>query len=1057
MSYPKNAQPGVAASPDLPEVERRVLDYWQSDKTFEASVENRPAGENGANEFVFYDGPPFANGLPHYGHLLTGYAKDVVPRYQTMRGRRVERRFGWDTHGLPAEVEAEKQLGISTKAEILALGVDKFNDACRASVLRYTNEWERYVTRQARWVDFENDYKTLDLDYMESVMWAFKTLHDKGLIYEGFRVLAYCWRCETPLSNTETRMDDVYRDRQDPAVTVRFHLETGEDLLVWTTTPWTLPSNLAVAVSPDVEYAVFEKDSQLFVLGEARAEAYANELVGAVRVGTLRGEELVGRKYTPLFDFLADTPNAFRVLAGDFVTTEDGTGVVHLAPAFGEDDQNACNAAGIPTVVTVDEHTRFTSLVPAYEGLQVFEANKPVLRDLKDRGLVVRHDTYTHSYPHCWRCDNPLVYKAVSSWFVAVTRFRDRMLELNQQIDWTPEHVKEGSFGKWLAGARDWSISRNRFWGSPIPVWKSDNPEYPRMDVYGSLDELERDFGELASRSGKPGGELASRSGKNGGARLTDLHRPGIDELTRPNPDDPTGKSTMRRVPEVLDCWFESGSMPFAQVHYPFENTEWFEHHYPGDFIVEYAPQTRGWFYTLHVLATALFDRPAFRSCVCHGILLGDDGRKMSKSLRNYPDVYVMFDKYGSDAMRWMLMSSPILRGGDALVSEAAIRDAVRQVLLPLWNVWYFFGLYANAENYEARRRTDSTHLLDRYVLAKTGELVADVTAAMDAYDVSGASASVRSYLDALTNWYVRRSRNRFWTGDRDAFDTLYTVLETLARVVAPLAPMTTEEIWRGLTGGRSVHLTDWPDAAEFPADHDLVADMDRVRDVSSAALSLRKAGGLRVRLPLPRLTVATPAADRLRPFADLVADEVNVKEVVFASDPAAYSKQVLTVVPRALGPRVGGQVQQVIRAVKAGEWSLVDGQPVAAGVTLQPGEYELKLVAADAENSAPLPGDAGVVVLDTAVTPALLAEGLARDVVRVVQLARRDAGLDVADRISLVVEAPPEVAAAVEAHRDFVAAETLAESVVTGRAGEGAYEGEVGDGGTVRVVVTAL
>jgi isoleucyl-tRNA synthetase len=1032
MSYPKNAQPGVAASPDLPEVERRVLDYWQSDKTFEASVENRPAGENGANEFVFYDGPPFANGLPHYGHLLTGYAKDVVPRYQTMRGRRVERRFGWDTHGLPAEVEAEKQLGISTKAEILALGVDKFNDACRASVLRYTSEWERYVTRQARWVDFENDYKTLDLDYMESVMWAFRTLHDKGLIYEGFRVLAYCWRCETPLSNTETRMDDVYRDRQDPAVTVRFRLETGEDLLVWTTTPWTLPSNLAVAVSPDVEYAVFEKDSQRFVLGEARAEAYANELVGAVRVGTVRGEELVGRKYTPLFDFLADTPNAFRVLAGDFVTTEDGTGVVHLAPAFGEDDQNACNAAGIPTVVTVDEHTRFTSLVPAYEGLQVFEANKPVLRDLKDRGLVVRHDTYTHSYPHCWRCDNPLVYKAVSSWFVAVTKFRDRMLELNQQIDWTPEHVKDGSFGKWLAGARDWSISRNRFWGSPIPVWKSDNPEYPRMDVYGSLDELERDFG----------------------VRLTDLHRPGIDELTRPNPDDPTGRSTMRRVPEVLDCWFESGSMPFAQVHYPFENTEWFEHHYPGDFIVEYAPQTRGWFYTLHVLATALFDRPAFRSCVCHGILLGDDGRKMSKSLRNYPDVYVMFDKYGSDAMRWMLMSSPILRGGDALVSEVAIRDAVRQVLLPLWNVWYFFGLYANAENYEARRRTDSTHLLDRYVLAKTGELVADVTAAMDAYDVSGASASVRSYLDALTNWYVRRSRNRFWTGDRDAFDTLYTVLETLARVVAPLAPMTTEEIWRGLTGGRSVHLTDWPKAADFPADHDLVADMDRIRDVSSAALSLRKARGLRVRLPLPRLTVATLDADRLRPFVDLVADEVNVKEVVLASDPAAYSEQVLTVVPRALGPRVGGQVQQVIRAVKAGEWSLVDGQPVAAGVTLQPGEYELKLVAADTSQSAQLPGGEGVVVLDTAVTPELVAEGLARDVVRVVQLARRDAGLDVADRISLVVEAPPEVAAAVEAHRDFVAAETLAESVVMGDAGDGGFEGEVGDGVTVRVAV---
>jgi isoleucyl-tRNA synthetase len=1051
MSYPKNAPAGVPASPDLPEVERRVLDYWQADGTFEASVELRPAtttdgarakdgarpGSTGNNEYVFYDGPPFANGMPHYGHLLTGYVKDLVPRYQTMRGRRVERRFGWDTHGLPAEVEAEKQLGISTKAEILALGVGRFNAACRDSVLRYTNEWERYVTRQARWVDFENDYKTLDLPYMESVMWAFKTLHDKGLIYEGFRVLAYCWRCETPLSNTETRMDDVYRDRQDPAVTVKFRLETGEDLLVWTTTPWTLPSNLAVAVNPEVEYAVYEEDGQRYVLAAALAGSYERELANATRVGTLQGSELVGRRYTPLFDFLVEQggPNAFRVLAGDFVTTEDGTGVVHMAPAFGEDDQNTCNANGIPTVVTVDEHTRFTALVPPYQGLQVFEANKPVLRDLKAQGAVVRHDTYTHSYPHCWRCDTPLVYKAVSSWFVAVTQFRDRMVELNQQINWTPEHVKDGQFGKWLAGARDWSISRTRFWGSPIPVWKSDNPEYPRLDVYGSLDELERDFG----------------------VRPTDLHRPGIDELTRPNPDDPTGRSTMRRVPDVLDCWFESGSMPFAQVHYPFENADWFEHHYPGDFIVEYTAQTRGWFYTLHVLATALFDRPAFRNCVVHGTVLGDDGRKMSKTLRNYPDVYLMFDKYGADAMRWFLMASPVLRGGDMSVTESGIRDAVRQVLLPLWNVWYFFSLYANAEGYEATRRTDSQHLLDRYVLAKTGELVADVTAAMDAYDISGACGSVRSYLDALTNWYVRRSRNRFWTGDRDAFDTLYTVLETVSRVVAPLAPMMAEEVWRGLTGGRSVHLTDWPSGEEFPADHDLVASMDAVRDVCSAALSLRKARGLRVRLPLPRLTVATPGAARLAPFTDLVADEVNVKDVVFATDVADYCQQVLTVVPRALGPRVGGQVQQVIKAVKAGDWSLVDGAPVAAGVALQPGEYELKLVAADADNSAPLPGGEGVVVLDTAVTPELAAEGLARDVVRVVQMARREAGLDVADRVSLVVEASDEVAAAVQAHRDFLAAETLAVSVTVGEAGAAAFEGEAGEGDKVRVTVQAV
>jgi isoleucyl-tRNA synthetase len=1058
MAYPKTPTAGkakrgkrvdtppatVPASPDLPAVERRVLDYWAADKTFVASVEAREAGVNGANEFVFYDGPPFANGLPHYGHLLTGYVKDVVPRYQTMRGHRVERRFGWDTHGLPAEVEAEKQLGLSTKAEILDLGVAKFNDACKTSVLRYTHEWERYVTRQARWVDFANDYKTLDLSYMESVMWAFKTLYDKGLVYEGFRVLAYCWRCETPLSNTETRMDDVYRDRQDPALTVWFTLltksgqPTKERIAVWTTTPWTLPSNLALAVGPDIDYAVFSRDGEKAYVGAARVEHYTKELEGWTHAGTVKGSTLAGRRYQPLFDFLVDQagPNAFQVLAADFVTTEDGTGAVHLAPAFGEDDQNVCNAAGIPTLVTVDEHTKFTSVVAPYEGLQVFEANKPVIRDLRERGLVVRQDSYTHSYPHCWRCDTPLVYKAVSSWFVAVTTFRDRMVELNQQITWVPGHVKDGSFGKWLANARDWSISRNRFWGSPIPVWRSDDPAYPRVDVYGSLAELEKDFG----------------------VPVTDLHRPMVDELVRPNPDDPTGKSMMRRVPEVLDCWFESGSMPFAQVHYPFENADWFEHHYPGDFIVEYIGQTRGWFYTMHVLATALFDRPAFRTCVSHGILQGSDGRKMSKSLRNYPDVYEMFDVYGSDAMRWMLMSSPVLRGGDMPVTESAIRDSVRQVLLPLWNVWYFFALYANAESYDARCRVDSDNLLDRYVLAKTGELVETVTAQLDAYDISGACQSVRSYLDALTNWYVRRSRDRFWGGDADAFDTLYTVLETLSRVLAPLAPMTAEDVWRGLTGGRSVHLETWPTASQFPADPVLVSTMDTVREVCSAALSLRKTNGLRVRLPLQTLTVATPAATGLQPFADLVADEVNVKQVVFSDDVAAYGQQVLTVVPRVLGPRVGASVQQVIKAVKAGEWSLVDGVPEAAGVRLQEGEYELRLVARAAAGSAaaaPLPEAGGVVVLDTEVTPALAAEGLARDVIRVVQQARREAGLDVSDRIALTLEAPSTVVDAVKTHQEFVAEQTLATSVSYGAAGEEGFAGEAGEGETVRVGVT--
>ena len=1046
MAYPLHdpSATGVPASPDLPAVETEVLEFWAADKTFEASVAARPAGDKGDNEYVFYDGPPFANGLPHYGHLFTGYVKDLVPRYQTMRGHRVERRFGWDCHGLPAEVVAEKQLGITSKAEILDLGVAKFNDACRSSVLEFTQDWERYVNRQARWVDFTNDYKTLDVDYMESVMWAFKTLHDKGLVYEGFRVLAYCWRCETPLSNTETRMDDVYRDRHDPTLTVWFELaptdtEPALKLGVWTTTPWTLPSNLALAVGPDIEYAVLERDGERYAVGAARLEAYAKELEGYERVGTVYGRDLVGRRYTPLYDFLAEQagPNAYQVLGAEFVTTEDGTGIVHLAPAFGEDDQNVCNAAGIPTVVTVDDRTRFTALVPPYAGEQVFDVNKPVIRELKERGVVLRQDTYTHSYPHCWRCDTPLVYKAVSSWFVAVTKFRDRMVELNQQINWTPSHVKDGSFGKWLAGARDWSISRNRFWGSPIPVWRSDDPNHPRVDVYGSLDEIERDFG----------------------VRLTDLHRPAVDDLVRPNPDDPTGRSMMRRVPEVLDCWFESGSMPFAQVHYPFENAEWFDNHYPGDFIVEYIGQTRGWFYTMHVLATALFDRPAFRNCLSHGILLGADGRKMSKSLRNYPDVYHVFDAYGSDAMRWMLMSSPVLRGGDMAVTEGGIRDAVRQVLLPLWNVWYFFSLYANAEGYQATRVdpaavevTDAGALLDRYVLAKTGELVSAVQAQLDAYDISGACGSIRSFLDALTNWYVRRSRDRFWSGDHRAFDTLHTVLETLCRVMAPFAPLTTEAIWRGLTGGRSVHLTEWPQVAEFPADPELVAAMDATREVCSAALSLRKAKGLRVRLPLPKLTVASPLAAQLRPFADLVSDEVNVKAVEVTDDVSAWCRQVLTVVPRALGPRVGKQVQSVIKAVKAGDWELVDGAPVAAGVTLAAGEYELKLVVTDADQSAQLP-DGGVVVLDTEVTPELAAEGLARDVVRVVQQARRDADLDISDRIEVALAASGEVTEAVRQYRDFVAREVLAEEISFVDSTPG-FTGEVGEGEPVTVSV---
>ena len=1001
--------PNVDPQPQFPQLENEVLAFWEQDDTFVASVESRPRGAQGDNEFVFYDGPPFANGLPHYGHLLTGFVKDAVPRYQTMRGKRVERRFGWDCHGLPAEAEAERQLGISGRQGITDFGIDKFNEYCKVSVLRYTSDWERYVTRQARWVDFANDYKTLDMSYMESVMWAFKTLYDKGLIYMGFRVLPYSWALETPLSNTETRMDDAYKQVQDPALTVAFTLDDGDKILAWTTTPWTLPSNLALAVAPDVTYVRVRHEGSVYVLAQERLAAYERELAGAEVIGHVEGSALVGRAYQPLFGYFADHPNAFRVLAGDFVTTADGTGVVHMAPGFGEDDQRVCRDNGIDLVVPVDSRGQFTAEVADYEGKLVFDANPLIIRALKERGVVLRHETYDHSYPHCWRTGKPLIYKAVSSWFVDVTKIKSRMVELNQSITWVPEHLRDGSFGKWLENARDWTISRNRFWGSPIPVWMSDDPAHPRTDVYGSVAELERDFG----------------------VTVTELHRPHVDDLVRPNPDDPTGKSMMRRVPEVLDCWFESGSMPFAQVHYPFENQEWFDQHYPGDFIVEYIGQTRGWFYTLHVLATALFDKPSFATCVSHGIVLGEDGQKMSKSLRNYPDPMGVFDTHGADAMRWYLLSSSILRGSDFAVTEEGIRDTVRQVMLPIWNSWYFLTLYANASSKQGKIRTDSTNVVDRYIFAKLHRTIGLVTESMDSYDLFDACQHIREFLDALTNWYIRRSRDRFWAGDNDAIDTLHTVLSVLCRLAAPLLPLVTEHMYRGLTGERSVHLTDWPKLDEVPSDDALVTTMDRVRDVCSTTLSVRKSKSRRVRLPLALVTVAAPDAAALEEFASVIKDEVNSRAVEFRPDVAGVAREELQLIPAALGPRLGANTQKVIGAVKRGEWEKTSHGVRVGDVDLEPHEYVLKLVAdtsgSEDAASAALGGGDGVVIVDLTLTPDLLAEGTARDIVRAVQQARRDAGLDVSDRISLTLGLDEETAGRVGPYLTYISGETLA------------------------------
>ncbi len=1040
---PSKPYPEVSAQANFPAMEKEILAQWHSAGTFRRSVEGRSAG---ANEYVFYDGPPFANGLPHYGHLLTGFVKDVVPRYQTMRGRHVERRFGWDCHGLPAEMEAEKQLKISGREQILELGIDKFNDVCRESVQKYAGEWRNYVTRQARWVDFDNDYKTMDLAYMESVMWAFKTLHDKGLVYEGQRVMPYSWSMQTPVSNFETRIDDSTRPRQDPAVTVKFQLHRRDsdpgdlNILVWTTTPWTLPSNLALAVGPEIEYAIMHKDGEYLVMGDATRAAYKKELKGFEAVGKLKGSDLVGRTYEPMFPFFQGRENCFRVLPGAFVDTSEGTGVVHMAPGFGEDDQKVCEANGIELVCPVDDRGRYTEEVPDWQGMLVFDANKEIVKVLRDRGILVRHVTYEHNYPHCWRTREPLIYKALpGAWFVKVTEIKERMQAHNQTIRWIPDHIKDGQFGKWLDNARDWSISRNRYWGSPIPVWKSDDPNYPRTDVYGSVADMERDFG----------------------VKVTDLHRPFVDDLTRPNPDDPSGKSTMRRVPEVLDCWFESGSMPFAQVHYPFENKEWFETHFPADFIVEYVAQTRGWFYTLVVLATALFDKPPFKNVICHGVVLDSEGMKLSKTLRNYPDPEEMFDTVGADALRWFLMSSPILRGGDLQISKDGkqMHEVVRLVLNPIWNAYYFFTLYANTDGVKARLRYDQEAVLDRYGLSKTRVMVESVQQRMDDYDLAGTCQVVKEYLDALNNWYIRRSRPRFWgeAGDEDrqsAYDTLYTCLVTLCRAVAPMLPLLAEKVYTGLTGEESVHLADWPDASVMPHDKDLVAQMDRVRDACSVGLALRENAKLRTRLPLPKVTLAGADAAAMQPFVHLLQDELNIKDVAFADDLEAYGTFRLQVDAKVLGPKLGKQMKDVLAATRSGDWSLDGERAKAGGVTLEAGEFVLQLEPKPGLTAAALSSNDVVLVLDTEVTPELEQEGTARDFVRLVQQARKEAGFHVSDRINLFAETDAATKVALEAHGSYIAEQVLADGITFGDAAGDAFsvEGKVGSGGGAQV-----
>ena len=997
MAYPK-----TEPKADFPKLEQEMLTFWRSDDTFHKSLNQTKLG----HPFSFYDGPPFANNLPHWGHLGVSAVKDMVGRYQTMLGKHVVRELGWDCHGLPAEASVEKKQGRQAKDIVATDGIAAFCDMCRNDVLTYSNEWLKFIERIGRWVDGgdEKGYRTMDKNYMESVIWAIKELHNKGLLYKDYRVNPFDWKLGTVLSNSEASSE--YQDVVDDAITVWFELENGDRVLAWTTTPWTLPANSALAVNPNMKYLrMQDEDGSVYVIAETRLSAYDKQFATTKKIGELKGSELVGKKYRPLFDYYSndETGLLYQIIPAEYVSDSDGTGIVHIAPAYGEEDFWAAKNIDpkFPVLLNVDDYGNFTDEVKDWAGENIFVANPKIIQHLRDNGHLVKKEQYKHSYPYGPRSKEKLIYRATDSWYIDVPKIREKLIENTKKYTtWTSAGDR---FLSWIEGARPWSVSRNRFWGTPLPIWEKDG-EYK---IFGSIAEMEEFFG----------------------VEIHDLHRPTLDALT---------KDGWKRITDVLDCWVESGSMPFASLHYPFENADKFEATFPADYIIEGQDQTRGWFYSLMVLATALFDKPAFKTVSVNGMVVDDNKKKMSKSLGNFVNPSEQIEKYGADAVRLFILGSNFLKAEPVGIDMEGkvFTESTKTILTPLWNAYHFFTLYANAGNITAQETTNSENVLDKYILAELSELISVVSTALNEYKPDAAIKEFVRFLDVLNNWYIRRGRARFWDEDQDAFNTLYVVLNNLCKVLAPFAPFVSDYIYKNLTSAESVHLEQFPVAKSY--DHKIVEDMRRVQSIVSVGKQLREQYKLRNRLPLSKMTVA--GAD-LTEYADIIKDELNVKEIEFTSDVSSVADSFVYLITPKIGARLGGALKEIIPAVKRGEYEISGTNLNVGQYTLNSDEFENRLTVKEGITGAALPDNTAVIVLDTEINSELVAEGLANDTLRFIQDTRKTAGMDVSDRITLEYNADPALANAIEQHRQHIMSEAL---ITDMSRGDGEYNTEI-------------